>query len=328
MPKAVEPESPSLAAGGCVVLDQLYSLNPAQAGERLKLFQSAYTEQILTIDQQQWRYWRTGCGRRPLLMIPGVQGGGAVFFDVVLQLARELDMLIVTAPPIVDPLALVDAHQTYLIALGIEEIDLFGSSLGGYLAQLFCLRHPGRVERLILANTFVDPSPFLERAPRLDWVARQSADQIMAANLSSFLDGLALDPGQAALRTVMHALVGPVQTAEDYKARLMTLLESRAIDRVAIPDDRIVLIDDDNDPAILPEMRALIRQRYGRSKRYMIAGGGHLPAIQRPQSVVRVLRSVLGTGESANRTSEDAARDPRVGLEVVNQKEARDDFTS
>jgi hypothetical protein len=98
------------------------------------------------------------------------------------------------------------------------------------------------------------------------------------------------------MQTVMRALVGPVQTADEYKARLMTLLESTAIDRVPISDDRIVLIDDDADPSILPEMRALIRGRYGSAWHYMIAGGGHLPAIQRPYGVVSALLDRLGSG--------------------------------
>jgi hypothetical protein len=61
-----------------------------------------------------------------------------------------------------------------------------------------------------------------------------------------------------------------------------------------VSDDRVVLIDDDADPNILPEMRALIRGRYGSAWQYMIGGGGHLPAIQRPHSVVSVLLDRLG----------------------------------
>jgi hypothetical protein len=96
------------------------------------------------------------------------------------------------------------------------------------------------------------------------------------------------------MQTVMRSLVGPVQTAEEYKARLITLLGSRPIDRMPVSDDRVVLIDDDDDPSILPAMRALMRERYGSAWHYMIAGGGHLPAILRPRSVVSVLLARLG----------------------------------
>lgn len=87
---------------------------------------------------------------------------------------------------------------------------------------------------------------------------------------------------------------GLVQTVDEYKARLMTLLGGRSIDRIPVSDNRVVLIDDDADPGILPEMRALIRGRCGSAWHYMIGGGGHLPAVQRPYSVVSVLLARLG----------------------------------
>jgi pimeloyl-ACP methyl ester carboxylesterase len=191
-----------------------------------------------------------------------------------------------------------DAQEALLVALGVREIDLFGSSLGGYLAQVFAVRHPKRLRKLFLANTFVDPGPFLAKAPSRDGVAAQPAAQVMAQNLAPMLSAPAIDPGQIALQSVMRALVGPVQTANAYKARLMTLLAAVAVERVPIADDRIVLIDDDADPGILPEMRALIRERHQSALHYMIVGGGHLPAIQRPNSVACILRDHLGGGRN------------------------------
>ena len=53
------------------------------------------------------------------------------------------------------------------------------------------------------------------------------------------LSAPAIDTGQIALRSVMRALVGPVQTADEYKAGLMTLLEAVAIQRgEAVPYPR------------------------------------------------------------------------------------------
>jgi hypothetical protein len=161
---------------------------------------------------------------------------------------------------------------------------------------MFGIRHPDMVGQMFLANTFADPRPFLAKAPSADTVAAQPAADVMASNILPLLTAHASDAGQVAMQTVMRSLVGPMQTADEYKARLMTLLESTAIDRLPISDDRIVLIDDDADPSTLPEMRALIRGRYGSAWHYMIAGGGHLPAIQRPYGVVSALLDRLGSG--------------------------------
>jgi pimeloyl-ACP methyl ester carboxylesterase len=161
---------------------------------------------------------------------------------------------------------------------------------------VFASRHPDRLRKILLANTFADPGPFLANALSPAKVAAQPAGQVPAQNLGAMLGAPANDAGQVALQSVMRALVGPVQTADEYKARLMTLLEAVAILRVPIADDRIVLIDDDEDPGILPAMRAFMRERYRSAPHYMIVGGGHLPAIQRPNSVASILLDRLRDG--------------------------------
>jgi len=277
-----------------VAVYQPYLLNVDKVADRLTRFQSTYQEKVSLIDSQRWRYRRTGNSARPLVMLPGIQGGGAAFFDVALALGDKLDLITVTAPPIVDAAAMADAQAEFLLALAIQKIDLFGSSLGGYLVQVFCIRNPDIVGQMFLANTFTDPRPFLAKAPSSNTVAAQAAEEVVASNLAPVLTIHPTDAGQVAMQTVMRALVGPVQTADEYKARLITLLESKPIDRMPLSDDRVVLIDDDADPSVLPEMRALMRGRYGSAWHYMIAGGGHLPAIQRPLSVVSVLLDRLG----------------------------------
>jgi maspardin len=279
-----------------IEINEPYLLDADKVVDRLAHFHSTYHERMCSVGCQQWRYRRTGLSARPLVMLPGIQGGGSVFFDLALELGDRLDLVTVTAPPIVDAMAMADAQAAFLVALGVPHFDLFGSSLGGYLAQVFATRHPDRLRKIFLANTFADPEPFLEKAPSAATVAAQPAQQVMAQNLAPMLGAPAIDAGQIALQSVMRALVGPVQTADEYKARLMTLLEAVAIQRVPIADDRIVLIDDDADPGILPAMRGFIRERYRSAPHYMIVGGGHLPAIQRPNSVASILLGHLRDG--------------------------------
>jgi maspardin len=279
-----------------IEINQPYLLNPNKAPDRLVRFHSTYKERVCSIGGQRWRYRRTGLSARPMLMLPGVQGGGSVFFDVALELGDKLDL--VNGHRAAD--CRRDSHGRRASGIpwrtGVAQVDLFGSSLGGYLAQVFAIRHPDRLRKILLANTFVDPGPFLAKAPSPASVAAQPAEQVMAQNLAPMLGALVIDAGQAALQSVMRALVGPVQTADEYKARLMTLLEAVAIQRVPIADDRIVLIDDDADPGIPPAMRAFIRERYRSAPHYMIVGGGHLPAIQRPNSVASILLDHLRGG--------------------------------
>ncbi|KUM33245.1 alpha/beta fold hydrolase [Arthrobacter sp. EPSL27] len=49
--------------------------------------------------------------------------------------------------------AMADDAATFIRALGFEEVDVFGFSLGGMVAQELIGKHPGLVRKLILAGT-------------------------------------------------------------------------------------------------------------------------------------------------------------------------------
>src|SRR6202035_1549007 len=93
------------SVGHSVAVYQPYLLDVDEVAGRLTRFQSTYQEKVSLIDGQRWRYRRTGNSARPLVMLPGIQGGGAVFFDVARALGDKLNLITVTAPPIVDAAA-------------------------------------------------------------------------------------------------------------------------------------------------------------------------------------------------------------------------------
>jgi pimeloyl-ACP methyl ester carboxylesterase len=65
-----------------------------------------------------------------------------------------------TTPDTVDQMA--DDAITFLDALGLQKVDLFGYSLGGFVAQAMALAHPTRVRKLVLASTGPKGAPGME----------------------------------------------------------------------------------------------------------------------------------------------------------------------
>jgi hypothetical protein len=106
-----------------VTVDQPYLLDVDKLTDRLTRFQSTCQEKVSLIDGQRWRY-------RPFVMLPGIKGGGSVFFDVVLALGDKLDLITVTAPPIVDAAVMADAQAEFLLSLGIRIARSYRSSSG------------------------------------------------------------------------------------------------------------------------------------------------------------------------------------------------------
>src|SRR3984893_3141583 len=114
-----------------VAVDQPYLLDVDQLNVLLPRFQSTCQEKVSLIDGQRWRYRRTGSSARPFVMLPGIKGGGSVFFDVVLTLGDKLDLIAVTAPPIVDAAVMADAQAESLPSLDIPIERSYRSSSGG-----------------------------------------------------------------------------------------------------------------------------------------------------------------------------------------------------
>ncbi|WP_077048618.1 alpha/beta fold hydrolase [Pseudomonas sp. KK4] len=66
-----------------------------------------------------------------------------------------------------------DLIADMLTQLGIDEVDVFGVSWGGALAQEFTLRYPNMVRRLILAATSAGPAMLVKPTDILDFFGKR-----------------------------------------------------------------------------------------------------------------------------------------------------------
>lgn len=66
--------------------------------------------------------------------------------------------------------AMADDAATFIQALGFEEVDAFGFSLGGMVAQELIGKHPGLVRKLILAGTGPKGGRGMDRVARVTYL--------------------------------------------------------------------------------------------------------------------------------------------------------------
>ncbi|MEJ5056769.1 MULTISPECIES: alpha/beta fold hydrolase [unclassified Pseudomonas] len=71
-----------------------------------------------------------------------------------------------------------DVIAEMLRQLEIDQVDVFGVSWGGALAQEFALRYPGMVHRLILAATSAGPAMLVKPADILDFFGRSKSAKL------------------------------------------------------------------------------------------------------------------------------------------------------
>jgi 3-oxoadipate enol-lactonase len=107
-------------------------------------------------------HWeRTGSGP-PVLLIMGLGLSGGAWWRTVPVLARQLEVITFDNRGVGRSSALFHAYTTeamaddavsVLDAAGVDRVHVYGISLGGMVAQQLALRHPERVQTLVLGAT-------------------------------------------------------------------------------------------------------------------------------------------------------------------------------
>jgi pimeloyl-ACP methyl ester carboxylesterase len=266
--------------------------------QKLATFQSRYPLRSLEIDRRTWVFRRTpGRAARqvPIVMLPGIQGGGDIFFEAALSLGELMPVITINAPDIQDVAQIRAGLAGLLSKLGIRRTNILGSSLGGYLAQSFALLHSDNVAQLVIANGFIDVAAFIITLPPASTVAAMDAADLVQQNLRALFAMPNRSEGEARLKAAVKALVGPAQTLENYKSRVLLMMGAQPLAEAPIAPERVMIIDDDHDPLLLPAMRDAVRKRFARSEQHSIDGGGHLPAVQRPARFAELLTQRLIT---------------------------------
>src|SRR5215213_4774098 len=108
----------------------------------------------ITFAGVEWTYTDLGNGPDALIVFPSALGAVDAAAEVLATLAKERRVIALAYPAVETMAALCDGTVALLDALGIGQVDVLGSSLGGWVAQCLARRHPARVRRLVLSHTF------------------------------------------------------------------------------------------------------------------------------------------------------------------------------
>ena len=223
-----------------------------------------------------------------VLWLPGAQGTAESWCRQLLAFGQRRPMVAVNYPVVGDGPALADLVVAVADALGCERFDLVGSSLGGYIAQWVAVNHAERLGRVVLGNTFCDPTP-AQSPDKLAALEDRDAAAIHAEVIAR-LQALPEGPFKA----LQLEIVGRGQTPELLRARMLAVQRAVPVPALALPDERLLLIECDNDPLIPPPMRAALRAAHPGAQVVVIEGGGHYPALLRTEAYDAAVAGFLG----------------------------------
>jgi pimeloyl-ACP methyl ester carboxylesterase len=242
----------------------------------------------------RWEHVDTGSGtgsdRPALVMLPGSVGTCEMFYKQIASLGALLRIVSVSYPAEPDPARLADGLAGLMDRLGLARSSVLGSSFGGYWAQHFALRHPGRVETLFLGNTFVTPDELFQNPLFAPDRIRASS----AADLQGMWRERVARVPDSELKRIQSDMLAGQQSAESLRARFVGVIEAKACPPIGLPHERVVVIDCADDPVIPPASRKAVRDAYAGAEVNALTTGGHYPHILNQREYDAILVRRLG----------------------------------
>jgi pimeloyl-ACP methyl ester carboxylesterase len=236
---------------------------------------------------------RSGSGP-PVLLMHGAEADHSQFDAFGALLARHFTVIAYDQrdsgetrnPPVpYGPAELADDAAALIKALGYGRAHVFGTSLGGIIAQVLATRHPGCIDRLVLSSTFrpgmslatINPEEFSNIAAlraRLPESAAEFARYFYTANYL------------AARPEVANRFGGNKRNVEQKQRRGGILTQPVVCDLAAIKAPTLVLAGA-QDRLIPPAHTLSLAREIAGAQTVTIAGIGHVGTIQDPAAVAK-----------------------------------------
>lgn len=197
---------------------------------------------------------------------------------------------VVDRPVGIDDLA--DDLAGLLDALALPKAHVVGLSLGGMTAQAFALRHPERLDRLVLMATAAHlPPPEAWRA-RAETVRAQGMDAIVEAVIPRWFTPPFVQQAPDRVAAVRERFLANDPRGYARCCEAIAAMDLRRdISQIAAPT---LLLAGAEDPATPVAMMAEIRDRIAGAVLHVLPEAAHLLAIEQSEAVTATLARFLG----------------------------------
>lgn len=259
-----------------------------------------HPETVEVIDGLCWGVIDTGAtaSGKTLLLLPGTLGRADIFWQQILALKDRVRVLAVTYPRNADLDRWVACLARLLDRRDVAQATVLGSSLGGYLAQLFAARQPSRTAGLIAANTLSSTAGIADRPP----YSADIAALPVAAMRRGYRDRLeawgAAHPEQAGLVTLLLAEVDGRIPAGHLKARMQALKVAPPLPPVRLAPENVAIVECADDPIVPPPIGQTVHAHLDAGVCYRFRHGGHFPYVVRPTEYTALLAERLGLADA------------------------------
>lgn len=256
-------------------------------------FAQANPERRVVANGREWGFTRIGESGPALVLIPGTLGHGDIFWQPIERLRDRARILALTYPHSGGIADWAEDLAELMDRAGFGTATVLGSSLGGVTVQYFAAVHPERVETMVAANTLSSAGE-IAALPQYANIDGTSIEELRAGIAERLRERARSHPDQAELSALLLRELEVRISEASLRTRLKALRFAPELPEIALPRERIVTVESDDDPMMTPAMRARVRARLNPGRSVRFASGGHFPYVTRPDEYARMLEQALG----------------------------------
>jgi 3-oxoadipate enol-lactonase len=248
-------------------------------------------------------------GAPPLLLVRGLGRSSRYWGELRERLGRSFHLLVTDnrgagrsdAPwPPYSTSLMADDHAAILGAAGVARTHVFGMSLGGMIAQKLAIRHPARVERLILGCT-TPGGPHSVKASRKDVLGLLrasigSTERTMRRMAPRLLSAETLRTKPEIVDQWIALSAGEPRRRRGYLGQLVAGGGHDAWSKLPHISAPTLVVTGDADRLIDPANSRLLADRIPGARLSFIASVGHDFAAERPEETAAMITEFLLSG--------------------------------
>ncbi|MBB6157853.1 MULTISPECIES: alpha/beta fold hydrolase [Pseudomonas] len=178
-----------------------------------------------------------------------------------------------------------DTLAEMLKQLGFDQVDVFGVSWGGALAQEFALRHPNMVRRLILAATSAGPAMLVKPADILDFFSMAKGAKLKKQK-----------GPRSSIQALMHfGVVNGMLSVnpQTYYRQFTALVGWTSLLRLFRLRQRTLILAGDRDPLVRLYNGHILRHGIRRAELHVLRDEGHFFVVTSAKQTAEVIREFL-----------------------------------
>jgi pimeloyl-ACP methyl ester carboxylesterase len=279
-----------------VSFEEVYAKVDSAQIQSLQSFRAAHPAQTLNVNGVNWEYVAFGKGKETILFLHGMTGAYDIWWNQMEALQDSYRVISVTYPAMDTLAEMSDGVFAILDAEGVEQTNIVGTSLGGYLTQYIVATRPDRVLSAVFSNTFPPNDliaeknksigaalPFLPEWLVIDVLRGSFASSVYPASGN---DELTL----AFLNEISYGRMRKAQVV----GRFHGVVEKFTPPDVAALDIPVMIIEADNDPLVELALREQLKETYPTAEVWVLSGAGHFPYLNNSQAYTYMLITFIG----------------------------------